>query len=344
MKKLINLFLTPTLIGVFVVSFYQNTAHIGRVYELDLLDNNTDSLSNSSEEIAPYSDIPCDHIYKVWDVHNIHSYKFQKSRMRDTVNLVMAYESCDFHLPRKGDITSDFGKRAGGYHNGIDILLRTGNEVKAAFEGMVRIAQYSSSYGNVVVIRHNNGIETLYAHLSKRKVKPGDYVQTGQTIGLGGNTGRSSGSHLHFETRYKGEPINPNKIIDFKTGKLKNDTIFLTKYNFKSSKNVLKNKKTKKPVNNTKSIVKTKTPKPNNVKVKPVVKPKEATKKAPKTVEPKTVTKTKKSTGNKKYHKVEYGNTLYSLARENGVSVQQIQKWNKLKGNTIKIGTRIRVK
>lgn len=345
MRKLINRILAPLLIGVFVVSFTQNTAHIGGGYLLNLQENDADSLSVSTDNVLPYSEIPCDDVYKKWDIHNIHSYNFQRSRMRDTVSLVMGYESCDFHLPRKGIVTSDFGRRDRGYHYGIDIKLRTGNEVKAAFEGMVRISQYSSSYGNVVVIRHNNGLETLYAHLSKRKVSPGDYVQTGEIIGLGGNTGRSSGSHLHFETRYKGEPINPKKIIDFETGELQNDTIFLTKYNFASSKNILKKKKVKKSA---KVTLKNEKKKPTNniaqvakqvVKTPPVVKKIDTHKSAP--AKKKT---TAKPSGAKKYHKVKSGNTLYSLARENGVTVQQIRTWNKLKGNNIKVGTRIRVK
>ncbi len=337
MRKLINQLLAPIFIGVLVVSFNQNTAHIGGGYEANLLENNTDQLTDSEDEIIPYSEIPCDDLYKVWDIHNIHSYHFQRSKMKDTVSLVMGYEPCDFHIPREGYITSGYGKRDRGYHYGIDIQLRTGNEVRAAFEGMVRIAQYSSSYGNVVVIRHNNGLETLYAHLSKRKVKPGDYVQTGEIIGLGGNTGRSTGSHLHFETRYKGEPINPSKIIDFKTGKLKNDTIFLTKYNFSSSKNILKKKTTLK-----KSVVsKPKPPKKKKTTPKKVVAT--APKKKP-TPKKKTPPKKSISSKGKKYHKVLPGNTLYSLARENGVSVKQIQQWNHLKDNTIKVGSKIRVK
>jgi murein DD-endopeptidase MepM/ murein hydrolase activator NlpD len=99
-------------------------------------------------------------------------------------------------------------------HYGLDIDLEVGDNVYAAFEGMVRISQYHSSYGNVVVIRHNNGLETLYAHMSQRKVLPGDHVESGDIIGLGGNTGRSYGAHLHFECRYMGEAFDPRLIVN----------------------------------------------------------------------------------------------------------------------------------
>jgi murein DD-endopeptidase MepM/ murein hydrolase activator NlpD len=117
-------------------------------------------------------------------------------------------------------------------HNGLDLDLETGDNVHAAFEGLVRISQYHSSYGNVVVVRHNNGLETLYAHLSQRKVKPGDHVESGDIIGLGGNTGRSYGSHLHFEIRYMGDAIDPNLIIDPATKSLRDWEFVLNKKHF----------------------------------------------------------------------------------------------------------------
>ena len=149
-----------------------------------------------------------------------------------TLEIVMKRSECDFSHPFRGNITSNFGDRSARYHYGIDIKLYKGDPVKSAFEGVIRISQYSKSYGNVVVVRHNNGLETLYAHLSARKVKEGDHVEAGDVIGLGGNTGRSTGSHLHFECRFKGEPINPNDIINWEEGKLACDTLLLAPENF----------------------------------------------------------------------------------------------------------------
>jgi murein DD-endopeptidase MepM/ murein hydrolase activator NlpD len=114
-------------------------------------------------------------------------------------------------------------------HKGIDVDLNKGEPVVAAFDGKIRIAEKRGGYGNVVVIMHPNGLETVYAHLSKIKVKEGQVVLSGQTIGLGGNTGHSTGSHLHFEIRYKSHAINPATFISFTENKLLDDMIVLKK-------------------------------------------------------------------------------------------------------------------
>jgi murein DD-endopeptidase MepM/ murein hydrolase activator NlpD len=125
-----------------------------------------------------------------------------------------------YHPPILGVVTSNYGWREGKLHKGIDIDLRKGDKVKSAFAGKVRLAKYQGGFGNVVIIMHPNGLETVYAHLSRIKVKKGDVVRSGQIIGLGGNTGHSSGTHLHFEVRYKGHPLNPGAIISFTNNNL----------------------------------------------------------------------------------------------------------------------------
>ncbi|MBP3837682.1 MAG: peptidoglycan DD-metalloendopeptidase family protein [Prevotella sp.] len=113
-------------------------------------------------------------------------------------------------------ITSNFGHRWGRQHKGLDIKVYTGDTIVSAWDGKVRIVDYErSGYGKYIVIRHANGLETIYAHLSKHLVKPGQFVKAGETIGLGGNTGRSTGSHLHFETRLCGVALNPILMFDF---------------------------------------------------------------------------------------------------------------------------------
>lgn len=152
--------------------------------------------------------------------------------IRDTFSVTVAFdEGCDYHHPVSGRVTSRFGPRRRRMHYGMDIDLETGDPVSVAFEGKVRFAGYSKSYGNLVVVRHPSGLETYYAHLSKIQVKSGDYIQPGEIIGLGGNTGRSYGSHLHFEVRFLGKPINPDELIDFETGKLRytHVELFITK-------------------------------------------------------------------------------------------------------------------
>jgi murein DD-endopeptidase MepM/ murein hydrolase activator NlpD len=134
--------------------------------------------------------------------------------------------------PIPGRVTSKFGPRRYRYHYGTDLNLNTGDTVVAAFSGKVRMAKYHYGYGYMVVIRHYNGLETVYGHLSKILVDTNQFVRAGDIIGRGGNTGRSYGSHLHFETRYMGLPINPELIIDFEEGKLLNDTLFLNRQHF----------------------------------------------------------------------------------------------------------------
>lgn len=131
--------------------------------------------------------------------------------------------------PRIGPVTSYYGWRDKQMHKGIDIDLEKGQPVVAAFDGKVRIAKKRGGYGNVVVLMHPNGLETVYAHLSKFKVKAGDIVLSGQTVGLGGSTGHSTGSHLHFEIRYKGHALNPSTFISFDENKLLHNSIIIKK-------------------------------------------------------------------------------------------------------------------
>ena len=122
-----------------------------------------------------------------------------------------------FHMPTPSrKVTSPFGQRWGRLHAGLDIKVYIGDTICAAFDGKVRVVDYDArGYGNYVVIRHPNGLETLYGHMSKHLVKNNQIVKAGEPIGLGGNTGRSTGSHLHFETRICGVPINPALMFDF---------------------------------------------------------------------------------------------------------------------------------
>ncbi|MHA8103502.1 peptidoglycan DD-metalloendopeptidase family protein [Aquirufa nivalisilvae] len=129
--------------------------------------------------------------------------------------------------------TSPFGPRWGRLHAGVDLDLETGYPVMSAFDGIVRISGFDySGYGNYVVVRHYNGLETLYGHLSKRNFESGTFVKAGDEIGLGGNTGRSTGSHLHFETRYEGNPFNPNNVYNLSTGEPLSDHLLITARTF----------------------------------------------------------------------------------------------------------------
>ncbi|NCQ58884.1 MAG: M23 family metallopeptidase, partial [Flavobacteriales bacterium] len=137
-----------------------------------------------------------------WITDDIHRRKFDFSNVQDSIVLRFNKDNDFYTHPFNGKITSEFGSRKSRYHYGTDIKLETGDTVRCAFNGRVRISTYSKSYGNVVVVRHNNGLETIYAHLSQRLVEVDSTISSGTVLGLGGNTGRSYGSHLHFEIRY----------------------------------------------------------------------------------------------------------------------------------------------
>lgn len=151
------------------------------------------------------------------------------SQLKDTIWMCVE-DSINgaFVMPFDGVVTSRYGWRRGRYHNGTDIDLQTGDTVKAAWSGRVRYAKYNKSgFGNLVIIRHYNGLETFYAHLDKLEVVPNQEVLAGDPIGLGGNTGHSYGSHLHFEVRFYDAPMDPEHIIDFKKKEVKNANLFL---------------------------------------------------------------------------------------------------------------------
>lgn len=190
-----------------------------------------------SAKVSPLEsieDTPAGELYDDWDTTSVHAEKFDALTFNDTLRIPLKDPGhCQYVHPFNGSTTSSFGFRKYRYHFGVDINLETGDTVRCAFDGKVRIAQKSKSYGYVVVIRHNNGLETYYAHLSKLLVRPGEDIEAGMTLGLGGNTGHSFGSHLHFEVRFRGIAIDPNYLIDFKNQTLRTDTYCLTKSDFK---------------------------------------------------------------------------------------------------------------
>ncbi len=161
---------------------------------------------------------PANKFYGNWNTRMLFPYtdSLYKADTLITLDLSPAI-SGPFVFPFNGVLTSGFGWRDSAFHRGIDVDLTRGDTVGAAFMGMVRFAGQSGGYGNVVIIRHYNGLETVYAHLWKIKVKTGDIVNSGQMIGLGGNSGHSTGTHLHFETRFRGVAINPAFIINLET-------------------------------------------------------------------------------------------------------------------------------
>lgn len=157
-----------------------------------------------------------------WNNNQTFCYTNKKYDVTKGIELVDSIHSYAFPIENK--TTSPFGRRHSSFHKGIDIPLKNGEAIVAAFDGKVRYAKYNNGgFGNLVIIRHVNGLETYYAHLSKFKVKPNQIVKAGQVIGLGGSTGRSYSPHLHFEVRYKDKAINPERIFNTEEYCLRND-------------------------------------------------------------------------------------------------------------------------
>ena len=170
-----------------------------------------DSLALIRQIKAEQAVYPAYSLYPNWNNDRVHAYG--GTQVPDSFRIDLT----GFCMPTTHTIiTSKCGPRWRRMHNGLDIKVYIGDTIRAAFDGRVRMVKYERrGYGKYVVIRHDNGLETIYGHLSKQIVAEDQYVKAGDPIGLGGNTGRSTGSHLHFETRFLGIPINPALMFDF---------------------------------------------------------------------------------------------------------------------------------
>ena len=177
------------------------------------------------KEMAAY---PAFGLYPNWDNSRVHAFG-NTVVIPDTFRIDLT----DFVMPTTNTkITSKFGPRRRRMHNGIDVKVYIGDTIRAAFSGKVRMVKFERrGYGKYVVIRHENGLETIYGHLSKQLVNEDQYVEAGEVIGLGGNTGRSTGSHLHFETRFLGQAINPALLFDFEKQDIVTDAYLFKKGN-----------------------------------------------------------------------------------------------------------------
>ncbi len=156
--------------------------------------------------------------YSIWDTRVVDPYGIDPKDFEDVIPIKLydLNEGRYWNTPlERTPVTSHFGYRRNRWHQGTDIDLETGDPVYSVFDGIVRVAGGHSGWGNTVLVRHYNGLETLYGHLSKILVEPNTLVKAGDKIGLGGNTGRSSGSHLHIEVRYEGNAFDSENIFKY---------------------------------------------------------------------------------------------------------------------------------
>ena len=248
---------------------------------------------------------------KYWDTEKLFPYKdVEYSSLPKSLVIDLVDSTNGYHTPYKpSPIRSRYGPRRGRAHQGVDLALKTGEPIYATFSGRVRISQYNrGGYGNLVVIRHDNGLETYYGHLSERMVEPNQWVEAGQVIGLGGSTGRSTGPHLHFETRYYGQSFDPERLIDFKSGTLCRETFLLKRSYFSIYSRASQDFE-------------------DEIANEEQDKKEQAEREA------------------MRYHKIRSGDTLGAIARKYGTTVGNICRLNGIKSTTIlRIGRTLRVR
>jgi len=174
--------------------------------------------------------------YENWDEETIHTLKgMPLDSLPEEIDIRLVDEIHPFVCPIKGKVRSEYKWRGRRPHKGIDLPLSVGDSVLVAFDGVVRYVgkgKTTGGYGGLVIVRHNNGLETYYGHLSLVCVRSGEVVRAGECIGLGGSTGRSTGPHLHFETRYMGKAFDPQRVADFETGQVRDTILVLKKHYF----------------------------------------------------------------------------------------------------------------
>ena len=245
-------------------------------------------------------DSPAADLYEDWD----NTYAHRLTALPDSFRIDLR----DFCMPTPSRvITSNFGARWGRQHKGLDIKVYIGDTIRAAFSGKVRIVRYEAKgYGKYVVIRHPNGLETIYGHLSKQLVSENQEVRAGEPIGLGGNTGRSTGSHLHFETRLCGVALNPAIMFDFRNQDVVNDSYLFRRNQYERD-----------------GAIATQLRGANGLYGY-----------NPADVNSPNMGKSQASSRSQvRYHKVRKGETLYSIARKHGTTVSALCKLNRISKN-----------
>lgn len=277
------------------------------------------------------AEFPASDLYNDWG----NNYAYKQTELPETYKIDLR----GFHMPTPSRvITSDFGPRWGRNHRGLDIKVYIGDTIRAAWSGKVRVVKYEGGgYGNYIVIRHNNGLETIYGHLSKQLVRPNQTVRAGQVIGLGGNTGRSTGSHLHFETRLCGVALNPAIFFDFPNQDITCDVYTFHKSNRAaedSKARALRGKCTSRGYSK-ENIQGVSASSPKNEAAK--FEDEEEKAAAPSNHDEARTTKNG-------YHRIETGETLESIAYDYGITVDKLCKLNGVgRYTTLTRGQMIRV-
>jgi len=271
------------------------------------------------------SQVQADSVFtECWDNRAVNPYRLQPDALPARFSIWVVDSLDSYVCPYVTKPRSQFGYRHGRRHQGIDLPYPTGTPVAAAFDGKVRVSDYVGGYGNLVIVRHANGLETFYAHLSKRNVESGDWVNAGDIVGLGGSTGRSTGPHLHFETRYKGAAFDPSWLIDFETGTLRHRLLKVRSWYFNPNQRYVQN------VDDEDEIFRTD-------EEDRIAAEEKARKEA--------AARAKAEAAAMKYHTVRSGDTLSGIAKKYHTTVKRICQLNGINEKTVlRVGKRLRVR
>lgn len=263
---------------------------------IEVIENDSLPITQLEEEaIKSEESTPINLLFeKAWDNDVLDPFKKQKPFLGSS------FDCSSFGLPVPvAKVISKFGMRRGRMHTGTDIKVFAGDPIVAVADGKVRFAKYYGGYGNIVIIRHHNGLESVYAHLSKISVEVNQSIKKGEELGLGGRTGRATGTHLHFEIRVAGRPINPESIYDFARG---------TVCNLGYPKRIGSAAKASEPSERS-------------------------------AVEDALTLK------GARVHRVRSGETLFAIAKQYGVSLSDMYKWNRMNASTrLSIGQEVLIK
>lgn len=279
-----------------------------------------DSVNLSENEIVEVEDanfisetyqIPGYALYdKYWDTENICSRKLTIPFEGNPLRIILVQSNNNpFLFPCMGELKTAYGEMKGIFHPGVDLTLKSGAPVKTCFDGVVRMAKIYGDYGRVVVVRHYNGLETVYAHLSRIMVKPGQILRAGDVLGVSGKSGKSGEEILHFETRFMNESFNPDLFIDFDEMDLKDNTLILNEGDLE----------------------------------KKVVEKQEKPKTIPMTGNKQPVDEVDSAV---QYHIVKAGETMYRISVQYKVPLNRLLQMNNMTENnaTISVGQKIRVR
>ncbi len=259
-----------------------------------------------------------------WDTRSVNPYRIEPENLPDRFTLWIVDSLDAYCCPHQTHPRSLFGYRHGRRHQGIDLPYPTGTPVYATFDGKVRISDYVGGYGNLVVIRHANGLETFYGHLSRRDVESGQWVSAGDVIGLGGSTGRSTGPHLHFETRYRGAAFDPAWLIDFETGTLRHRLLRIRSWYFNPNQRYVQS------VDDEDEIFRT---------------DEEDRLAAEEQARRDAAARAAAEAAAMRYHTVKSGDTLSGIARRYHTTVRELCRLNNIRETSIlRIGQRLRVR